>query len=145
MLVEERRCTGGIPQVVEAIKVLVQLDADKDAKDANGATALHLAAAEGQMEAIKALVQLGAQVDAQDVNGETPLQLSIGRGHHQAAQVLRELERTARTQQAARQDTTKALEVAEGMAAQLIEKEEREEAAAAQIKVRGAPLSPTFG
>jgi ankyrin repeat protein len=130
---------------VEAIKALVLLGADKEAKNVDGATALHSAAHNGHVEAIKALVQLGAQLDA-DAQGETPLQTSIRLGQHQAAQVLRELERTARARkeaatserakQAARQDTAEAEEAAERMAAHLTE-EEREQAAKALSKVRG--------
>jgi ankyrin repeat protein len=41
---------------VEAIKVLEQLGADKEAKCAAGQTALHWAAHEGHVEAIKVLV-----------------------------------------------------------------------------------------
>jgi hypothetical protein len=47
------------------------------------------------------LVQLGADIAARTDDGETPLKTSIRTGHHQVAQVLRELESTARTQQAA--------------------------------------------
>ena len=82
---------------VEAMRVLVvELGADKDAKNDAGSTAMHVAAVYGQVEAIKALEQLGAQLDAQAANEDTPLKISIRAGHHQAAQVLRELERTAR-------------------------------------------------
>ena len=134
---------------VEAIKVLAQLGVNKEAKDTDGRTALHHAAGMGHVEAVKVLEQLGAQIDTQDADGETPLQYSIRNGHHQVAQLLRELERAAHTQlaaatlQAARQDIADATEAAERMAAQLIEEEEREQAA--QRKVRVAPPSPTSG
>jgi hypothetical protein len=137
---------------VEAIKLLVQLGANKDAKDAHGGTPLHWAAFNGHVEAIKLLGQLGADIAARAVNGETPLQLSVRLGHHQAAQVLRELESIARAQQAAakelaqqaaEQDMAEKREAADRVAAELLEEEEREEAA--KTKVRVAPPSPHIG
>jgi 5-enolpyruvylshikimate-3-phosphate synthase len=103
--------------------------------------------ATGGYTCIKVLAQLGAQVDAQTHSGHTPLQLSIQVGHHQAAQLLRELERAARTQKAAAtsERTEQAVEAAERMGAQLIEEEERKEAAEAQSKVRGVELAPVCG
>ena len=104
------------------------------------------------MEAIKLLAQLGADIAVRAVNGETPLQASIREGHHQAAQVLRELESTARAQQAAakeraqqaaEQDMAEKREAADRVAAELLEEEEREEAA--KTKVRVAPPSPHIG
>jgi hypothetical protein len=100
---------------------------------------------------IKALVLLGAQLNAQTAQGLTPLQLSIHHGHHQAAQVLSELERTARARKAAatieraQQAERMAAEHAERIAAELIEEEERDEAAKAQSKVRGVELAPVRG
>jgi hypothetical protein len=131
---------------VEVIKVLVEAGADKDAKNAGGVTPLHDAAGKGYVEAITVLAQLGADISARMVNGETPLQTSIRLGHHQAAQVLRELESTARAQQAAakeraqqaaEQDFAEKREAADRVAAELLEEEEREEAA--KTKVRVAP------
>jgi hypothetical protein len=90
----------------------------------------------------------------QNVFHETPLQASVRMGHHQVAQVLRELERTARAQQAAarelaqqaaQQDIAEKREAADRVAAELLEEEERDEAAAAQTKVRVAPPSPHIG
>jgi hypothetical protein len=54
--------------------------------------------------------------------------------------VLRDLETTARAQQAARQDITEKREAADRVAAEIMEEEEREQAA--QTKVRLAPPSP---
>ena len=82
-----------------------------------------------------------------DAGMMTPLELSIRLGHHQVAQVLRELESTAcaqqaaakeRAKQAAEQDMAEKREAADRVAAELLEEEEREEAA--KTKVRVAPL-----
>jgi hypothetical protein len=131
---------------VEAITALEQLGADEDAKNAFGATPLHMAASNGQVAVIKLLVEMDAQIDAQDAGGETPLKLSIRKGHHQAAELLRKLERTARTRKEAAisERAQQATAHANRMAAELIEEEEREQAAKAeaQSKVRGVELAP---
>jgi ankyrin repeat protein len=136
----------------EAITVLVQLGVDKDAKGVGGVTPLHVAAINGHVEAVKTLAQLGADIAARTDDGLTPLQVSIRAGHHQVAQVLRELESTARAQQAAAkeraqkaalQDIAEKREAADRVAAEIMEEEEREQAA--QTKVRLAPPSPHIG
>ena len=60
---------------MEAIKVLAQLGADKDAKTAKEATALHYAVLPGHMEAIRVLVvQLVFNKEAKDAkDAATPL------------------------------------------------------------------------
>jgi hypothetical protein len=86
-------------------------------------------------------------VDAKTAAGETPLQLSVRLGHHQAAQVLRELESTARARKEAEtsERAQHAAEQADRNAAELIEEEEREQAAKALSKVRGVELAPVRG
>jgi hypothetical protein len=77
------------------------------------------------------LVELGADIGALSGRGETTLQASIRRGQHQVAQVLRELERSARTKKeaAAKEPTQQAIDHADRNMAQLIEEEERDQAA----------------
>jgi hypothetical protein len=105
------------------------------------------------VEAVTVLAQMGADIAARMDGGLTPLQLSIQHGHHQAAQVLRELDGAARAQQAAarelaqqaaQQDIAEKREAADRVAAEILEEEEREEAAA-QLKVRVTPPSPHIG
>ena len=118
------------------MKALAQLGVNKEAKDDQGRTPLHHAAAKGHVEEgdgcgmIKVLVEMGAELGAQTAAGETALPVSIRMGHHQAAQVLRQLERTARTQK----------EAATSERAQQATKE-----AEAQSKVRGVELAPVCG
>ena len=125
---------------------MVELGADKEASDADGDTPLHDAAWQGHVEVVTALVELGADIGALTDSGETPLQLSIRYGHHHVAGVLRELERSARTKKEAaakeaaakkaeaKKPTQQAIEQAERIGAELIEEEERDQAA--QRKVR---------
>jgi ankyrin repeat protein len=116
----------------------VELGADKEASAVDGATPLHTAAYNGHVEVVT-LVDLGADIGALTDAGETPLQVSIRRGHHHVARVLRgalALERSARTKkEAAKMPTQQAVDQADRNMAQLLEEEEREQAA--QRKVRG--------
>ena len=56
----------------------------------DGDTALHRAAARGQVEAVKLLLERGANVNAVDDEGTTPLILASYRGHAEAAKLLLE-------------------------------------------------------
>ena len=127
------------------------LGADKEAKNLSGAMPLHSAAYNRHVEAVKALAQMGADITAR-MGGFTPLQLCIHNGHHQVAQVLREHESSVRAkqaaarelaQQAALKDIAEKREAADRVAAEILEEEEREQAA--QLKVRVAPPSPLIG
>lgn len=63
---------------IEAVKVL--LEADVNAKDKEGYTPLHWAAALGHVEAIKVLVEAGADVNPKDEYGSTPLHWAVRGG-----------------------------------------------------------------
>jgi ankyrin repeat protein len=64
------------------VRALIEMGADTEASDADGATPLHIAAYHGHAEAVTTLVELGADIGALSGTGETPLQLSIRKGHH---------------------------------------------------------------
>lgn len=66
---------------VDVIRALVQLSANKEAKDARGGTPLHEAAAKGHVEAIKALAQLSANKEAKDDDRWTALHYAAEHGH----------------------------------------------------------------
>ena len=54
-----------------AIRVLVEVRAELEARAADGVTALHWAAGNGQIESVKTLAELGADKEAAGANGST--------------------------------------------------------------------------
>ena len=85
----EARLQGKTPLIVSAergddmtIRLLIDWDADKDAKDSNGGTALHHAASNGRGSTIRMLVEtLGADDEAKNNNGEMALHCASSNGH----------------------------------------------------------------
>jgi ankyrin repeat protein len=63
---------------VEAVKLIVELGADVNATNDDGATALHAAAFTGANEIIQFLVDKGARLDIPDRFGQTPLSIAEG-------------------------------------------------------------------
>jgi ankyrin repeat protein len=62
---------------LEAMRVLLQMGVDKEAKCKKGRTAMHWAAANGQVEAMRVLAQLGADKEAGDgFGGARPLHMA---------------------------------------------------------------------
>lgn len=53
-----------------------------DVEDSNGLTALHWAAAHGQVNSVHLLLTHGAKVDVTGPEGETPLLMAANGGHH---------------------------------------------------------------
>ena len=58
------------------VKLMLQNGIDANVKDADGNTALHLAAASKDLLSVKLLVEAGADLTARDKNGKTPADLA---------------------------------------------------------------------
>jgi hypothetical protein len=63
-----------------AIRVLIELGADKKAKTAYGWTPLHTAAQYGQEAAVRVLIELGADKEAKTAYGSIPLHIAARHG-----------------------------------------------------------------
>nr|CRH04494.1 conserved protein of unknown function[Include Ank repeats] [Candidatus Magnetococcus massalia] len=63
-----------------------------DARDNDGWTPLHCAAALGQLETVKELLRRGADVNARNYDGITPLLAAAYEGHHRVAATLMEFQ-----------------------------------------------------
>jgi ankyrin repeat protein len=61
--------------------LLLRAQADVEARDGDGASALHLSCSEGYEEVVRALLLSGAAVDAPDSQGVSALVLAAARGH----------------------------------------------------------------
>jgi ankyrin repeat protein len=72
----------------DAVRVLIEAGAAVDHADADGWTALHLAADEGHVEAIVVLVQAGAEVNRATDDGLTPLAAARANNYQAAAHAL---------------------------------------------------------
>jgi ankyrin repeat protein len=70
------------------VRLLVELGADRDAKDNDGSTALHGAASGGHEAVVRLLVVLGADRDAIDNDGSTALHLAASEGHEAVVRLL---------------------------------------------------------
>ena len=62
-------------------------DADFNASDYSGRTALHVAASTGQVDLVKWLLGRGASVHSRDTNNETPLLAAVKAGHLEIVRV----------------------------------------------------------
>ena len=69
-------------------QLIVGNGADIKATREDGATALHVAAAQGHADVVRFLVRKGAPVDARDLAGKTALESAIAGGHQDAAAAL---------------------------------------------------------
>ena len=72
----------------ETVEVLLDHEADVNAKDANRYTPLHWAAEANAHQAAEVLLDHGADVNAKDANGQTPLHWAAWANAHQTAKVL---------------------------------------------------------
>jgi ankyrin repeat protein len=69
----------GVRSAPEAARLLIDAGADVNAQRQNGDTALHLAAAAGNVAMIQLLADNGAKLDVRNAAGYTPLDAAMGR------------------------------------------------------------------
>ena len=69
------------------LECLEGYDADFNASDYSGRTALHVAASTGQVDLVKWLLGRGASVHSRDTNNETPLLAAVKAGHLEIVRV----------------------------------------------------------
>jgi len=62
--------------------------ADLDLRQEDGATALHIAAASGDLEIVRLLISHGADRSAEDRNGSTAMDIATAAGHTAIADYL---------------------------------------------------------
>jgi ankyrin repeat protein len=79
---------------IEIIRLLIERNADIDAKDSDGCTALLVASRYGDIEIIKLFLEAGADINAKNKDGETALLLASVRGHLKVAKLLVEVMET---------------------------------------------------
>jgi ankyrin repeat protein len=72
------------------VNLLIDNNANVDATDEHGATALHLAAFNARANLIGTLVGRGATVDARDNDGRTPFMIAALRGDKKIMTILRD-------------------------------------------------------
>ncbi|KAE9207719.1 hypothetical protein PF004_g16954 [Phytophthora fragariae] len=80
---------------VGVLEHLLSMGANVDQKGPDGAAALHIASATGQLNAIYLFLDHGATIDLRNGNGDTPLMLAVVNNHRLVVRVL--VERGART------------------------------------------------
>ena len=73
---------------IGVLRLLLQHNADVNAKTNNGVTPLYNASGRGQLNAIQLLLDHGADVNSQTVTLSTPLMFASERGHLETVQVL---------------------------------------------------------
>lgn len=72
----------------EITDIDIKCEPSVDVSDSSGLTALHWAAAYGQLTSVQLLIAHGAKVDILGPEGETPLLMAASGGHHDVVRVL---------------------------------------------------------
>ncbi|MFQ5918921.1 MAG: ankyrin repeat domain-containing protein [Thermoplasmata archaeon] len=72
----------------EAVGLLLEVGADVDAPSEGGFTALHSAAASGDVGLTRRLLEAGARVDVEAQGGKTPMELAIEADHAEIVDML---------------------------------------------------------
>jgi uncharacterized protein len=71
------------------VKMLLEADADPNARQERGFAPLHDAAANGNAALVELLLKHGARADAKADDGKTPGDMAAERGYREIAQKLR--------------------------------------------------------
>ena len=74
---------------VEVVKLLLNAEADINAQDNDGATALMLAASAGHIDIVKLLLEAKADVKPKNKRGSTALQVALQKGHNNIVGLLK--------------------------------------------------------
>jgi ankyrin repeat protein len=88
----QRECKKACAEVV---KTLLDADADVNAKDKSGVTALMVAACAGHTEMVETLLDAGADVNAKGEVGFTALMFAAQEGHTEIVEILKQAGATA--------------------------------------------------
>jgi ankyrin repeat protein len=72
----------------DSLELVVKRGAKVDAKDGDGATALHIAVEQDNLPLAKRMVDMGADVNSVDAQGRTPLGIATARGNRDIAALL---------------------------------------------------------
>lgn len=84
-------------KTVEIIKSLLEKNADINAKDKDGVTALWLAANGGSLEIVNILLENSADINVKDTNGRTALGAARRSGHEDIVQILKKADTKAKS------------------------------------------------
>ena len=73
---------------VACIRTLLRRGVNPELASKNGQTAMHYAAAYGNVDAILTLIEAGGSVTTVDLGGRSPLHAAVGYGHFRAVELL---------------------------------------------------------
>lgn len=73
---------------LEAAKLILRFDVDRDAEDVKGNTALHYACVEGHSDVVGLLLENGCLIDCRNLDGDSPLHLAAANIHYRVIHLL---------------------------------------------------------
>ena len=83
-------CTSSWQVHVQAIRILIEKDANLETVDENCMTPLMFASVSGHADALRVSIENGANVEAPDNSGKTSLQNTKRQGHNEVVSLLKE-------------------------------------------------------